>query len=79
MTTKNVYSRNNNVCLGVCMMVFMRIDTFKRLFLVLKSVMRVFLCSRVCFFNVIINVIVFFSKKRGYRGVLGTGKNVWGL
>ena len=34
MTTKNVYSRNNNVCLGVCMMVFMRTDTFKRLLLV---------------------------------------------
>ena len=31
------------------------------------------------FFNVIINVIVFVSMKRGYRGVLGTGKNVWGL
>ena len=25
---KIVYSRNNNLCLGVCMMVFMRIDTF---------------------------------------------------
>ena len=28
MTTKIVYSRNNNLCLGVCMMVFMTIDTF---------------------------------------------------
>ena len=25
---KNVYSRNNNICLGVCVMVFMRTDTF---------------------------------------------------
>ena len=24
---KNVYSRNNNICLGVCIMVFMRTDT----------------------------------------------------
>ena len=34
---KNVYSRNNNVCLegrGDCMMVFMKIDTFKKLLLV---------------------------------------------
>ena len=30
---KNIYCRNN-VCLGVCEMVFMRIDTFKKLFLV---------------------------------------------
>ena len=31
---KNIYSRNNNVCLGVCEMVFTCIITFKRLFLV---------------------------------------------
>ena len=30
---KNIYS-HNNVCLRACEMVFMRIDTFKRLFLV---------------------------------------------
>ena len=41
---KNIYFRNNNVCVGVCGMVFMRIDSFKRLFLVWKSVMRVFSC-----------------------------------
>ena len=28
---KNVYSRSNNVCLGVCMMVFMRIVSIKGL------------------------------------------------
>ena len=38
MTTKNVYSRNNNVCLGVCMMVFMRILSIK------KGYVMVFLC-----------------------------------
>ena len=27
---KNVYSRNNNVCLGVCMMAFMTIVSIKR-------------------------------------------------
>ena len=27
---KNVYSRNNNVCLGVCMMVFIKIVSIKR-------------------------------------------------
>ena len=27
---KNVYSHNNNVCLGFCMMVFMRIVSIKR-------------------------------------------------
>ena len=27
---KNIYFCNNNVCLGVCEMVFMRIATFKR-------------------------------------------------
>ena len=27
--TKNIYFCNNNVCLGVCRMVFMSIDTFK--------------------------------------------------
>ena len=79
MATTNVYSRNNNVCLGVRIMVFMRVDTFKRLFLVWKSVMRVFSCLWVCFFNVIANAIVFFGMKRGYRCVLGMGKNVWGL
>ena len=26
---KNIYSRNNNVCLGVCKMVFMSINTLK--------------------------------------------------
>ena len=26
---KNIYSRNSNVCLGICEMVFMRIITFK--------------------------------------------------
>ena len=34
MTTKNVYSHNDNLCFGVCMMVFMRIDTF---FLIMVS------------------------------------------
>ena len=27
---KNIYSRNNNVCLGVCKMVFMSINTFNK-------------------------------------------------
>ena len=26
---KNIFSRNNNVCLEVCMMIFMSIVTFK--------------------------------------------------
>ena len=30
---KNICSRNNNVFLGVCMMVFMKIDSFKKLLL----------------------------------------------
>ena len=36
---KNIYSRNNDVCLRVCMMVFMRIVSVK------KGVMRWFLCA----------------------------------
>ena len=31
---KNIYFRNNNVCVEVCELVFMKVDTFKRLFLI---------------------------------------------
>ena len=31
---KTFCSHNNNVCLGVCVVVFMRLDTFKKLLLV---------------------------------------------
>ena len=31
---KNIYFRNNNVCVGVCELIFMKVDTFKRLFLI---------------------------------------------
>ena len=37
---KNIYSRNNNVCLGVCKMVFMSINTFKNYFQYVKGVQR---------------------------------------
>ena len=30
--TKNVYFRDDDICLGVCMMVFMRIAAFKNYF-----------------------------------------------
>ena len=43
---KNVYSCNNNVCLWVCMMVFMRIVSVKRVmrwFLYTLSLMKLFL------------------------------------
>ena len=33
--------------------------------------MGVFPCLWLCFFNVIINLIIFFGMKRGYGGVLG--------
>ena len=75
---KNIYF-HNNVCVGVCEMVFMRIDTFKSLFLAWKKYYKnvfVFLCM---LFKHDYKFNCFFSMKRGYRGVLGTGKNVWGL
>ena len=40
--TKNVYSCNNNVCLGVCMMVFMRIVPFEKIFQYERGYLRVF-------------------------------------
>ena len=43
---KNVYSCNNNVCLWVCMMVFIRIVSVKRVmrwFLYTLSLMKLFL------------------------------------
>ena len=60
----------------VCEMVFMRIGTFKRLFLVWKKCYgEVFMFVYILFkrdyqFNCL------FSMKRAYRGVLWTGKNV---
>ena len=70
---------SNNVCVGVCEMVFMRIDTFKRLFFSMKKCyggVFVFVCV---FFERDYEFNCFFSMKRGYRNVLGTSKNVWGL
>ena len=52
MTTKNVYSRNNNVCV----VVFMRIDTFKRLLLVWNGLWGYFQICGYAFFNVVINL-----------------------
>ena len=47
MTTKiikNIYSRNNNVCLGVCGVVFMCIITFKKIIFSMKrGYLRVFM------------------------------------
>ena len=34
MTTKNIYSRSNNACFGVCKMVFTRIVSMKKGYLI---------------------------------------------
>ena len=57
---KNVYSRNNNVCLGVCMMVFMRIVSIK------KRLGNAFL-------RVLILLNIIFSMKSDIRDVWGMG------
>ena len=57
---KNIYSRNNNVCL----VVFMCIDTFKRLLLVWNGLWGYFQIFGYTFFNVVLNSIIF-SMKRG--------------
>ena len=40
---KNIFYHNNDVCLGVCMFVFMRIVSMRLLFMQIVS-MRCFLC-----------------------------------
>ena len=54
---KNIYSRDNNVCLGVCMMVFTRIISVK------MGYGMVFMC--------IVTFKIIFSMKRYYVYVWG--------
>ena len=70
---KNIYSRNNNVCLGVCEMVFMCIITFKRLFFSIKRGYEDFFVFVGMLFLSDYKFNYFFSMKRGYRSVLEYG------
>ena len=47
------------------MMIFIQIITFKKSFLVQKSIMRVFFR----FMGMLFNTIIFFSMKRGYKSI----------
>ena len=64
---KNIYFRNNNVCLGVCGMVFM-----KFFFSIKKCYESVFVFAGIRFMGGY-KFHYFFSMKKGYRSVLGYG------
>ena len=65
---KNICYRNNNVCL----VVFMCINTFKKLLLVWKGVIGGIFGFVGMIFNVILNLVIF-NIKKGYSGVMGYG------
>ena len=50
MAAQNVYSRNNNVCLGVCMMIFMRIVSMGWFFMGIVNIESVIIFYVDCYF-----------------------------
>ena len=64
---KNIYFRNNNVLLGFCGMVFMKI-----VFGIKKCYESVFVFVGILFMGDY-KFYYFFSMKKGYRSVLGYG------